>query len=564
MRVWTALALVPLFLQITSCERAKVANTIGECSKQELLGYTPTPDEVQTHRTFPLPFISYPFNTKQEQWGMALQLRIDEGGRIACYSAKQEFGPHNVEINEERHALLNVLSNQRYTPFAREGKAVPAIVSERINERESPQRHVPLPQVSLDQVQIALERATCYGRCPAYSVTVRGNGRVTYVGEGFVDVIGKHEYEVPRNEVAHLVDLLRQHDIWSLRTAYRADITDFPIQTLTITLGGETRTIMDYAGELAGMPSTIKDFENTVDKVGRALEWTHLSMFSMEQLAAEHYNFRSQASADMLARATGNDNVHDESAIVRLVRSGAPIEGGLTRNARQRRPEGSPIQAALENQLEHVANELISRGALRTADHLDPKKLDAAFRAAIRGGRLALVQKIWVQDTRQRPALAFDDVTDDEPARTQRSDVILLLSHHTYERRRWEGLQIAKWLVENGSDLRARAANGTTLLHIAAEAGDEELVRHLLAQGIDPSTPGRYELPALASTRDEDVAMVLLEAGTDPTRLNDGGSTFLDYAEYNHWARVCAWLREHGRVFDDQSQAQKPAGDLRD
>ena len=556
MRVSNVLLLAVLCMQVASCDREQVADTIGECSSQELLGYSPGSDEVQAHRNFPLPFISYPFNTKQDRWGMTLELRIDEAGRPVCYKAKQEPGLDKVEINEERLSLLNALSNHRYAPFLREGKAIPAIVSERINERESPQRHVPLPQGPLDQVQIALERTGCYGTCPAYSVTVRGNGRATYIGHAFVDVTGKHEYEVPRDDVAHLVDLLRQFDIWSLRTTYRADVTDNPAQRLTISVGGQTRTLVDYLGELAGMPSTIKDFENAVDKAGRTPEWTHLSMFSVERLAAGHFDFRSRASADLLVRAVENSDMHDEAAIVQLIRLGAPIEGGQSDNLWQG-VEHSTLEAALENQLEIAANELISKGALRTAGRLDPNKVNAAFRAAIRGGKLALVQKIWEQDTNRRPALDFDDVSDNEPVRKQKSDVILLLRHRTYERGGWEGFEIAKWLIGKGSDLKAIAADGTTLLHIAAEAGDAEFVRYLLAQGMDPSTPGEYDLPALGGTHDENVALILLEAGTDLARLSDGGSTFREYAEYNHWARVCAWLGEHGRAFDDRSQAQK-------
>jgi len=369
-------------------------------------------------------------------------------------------------------------------------------------------------------------------------------------------VTGKHEYEVPRDDVAHLVDLLRQFDIWSLRTTYRADVTDNPAQRLTISVGGQTRTLVDYLGELAGMPSTIKDFENAVDKAGRTPEWTHLSMFSVERLAAGHFDFRSRASADLLVRAVENSDMHDEAAIVQLIRLGAPIEGGQSDNLWQG-VEHSTLEAALENQLEIAANELISKGALRTAGRLDPNKVNAAFRAAIRGGKLALVQKIWEQDTNRRPALDFDDVSDNEPVRKQKSDVILLLRHRTYERGGWEGFEIAKWLIGKGSDLKAIAADGTTLLHIAAEAGDAEFVRYLLAQGMDPSTPGEYDLPALGGTHDENVALILLEAGTDLTRLSDGGSTFREYAEYNHWARVCAWLGEHGGAFDDRSQAQK-------
>jgi len=116
----------------------------------------------------------------------------------------------------------------------------------------------------------------------------------------------------------------------------------------------------------------------------------------------------------------------------------------------------------------------------------------------------------------------------------------------------------------SGIECLQEAADGTTLLHIAAEAGDAESVRYLLAQGMDPSTPGKYDLPALGGTHDEDVAMVLLEAGADLTQLNEGGYTFREYAEYNHWARVGAWLGEHGRVIDHPLQVQKRAGALRD
>lgn len=83
---------------------------------------------------------------------------------------------------------------------------------------------------------------------------------------------------------------------------------------------------------MAGMPSTVKDFERAVDKAARAPEWTHLSMFSVERLAAEYFDFGSRASGDLLARALENSDMHDEAAIVQLIRLGAPIEGGQSAN----------------------------------------------------------------------------------------------------------------------------------------------------------------------------------------------------------------------------------------
>jgi ankyrin repeat protein len=59
-----------------------------------------------------------------------------------------------------------------------------------------------------------------------------------------------------------------------------------------------------------------------------------------------------------------------------------------------------------------------------------------------------------------------------------------------------DGLEIARWLAGQGCDLNAHAADGDTLLHIAAAAGDPPLVRYLLDQGVQVSTAGQYGLPA--------------------------------------------------------------------
>jgi ankyrin repeat protein len=97
----------------------------------------------------------------------------------------------------------------------------------------------------------------------------------------------------------------------------------------------------------------------------------------------------------------------------------------------------------------------------------------------------------------------------------------------------------------HGCDLQAAAADGTTLLHIAARAGDVKFVRFLLSQGMGASTPGKYGLPALGGVESEEVAMVLLEAGTDMSRMNASGQSFRAFAEYNHWHRVVEWLTAH-------------------
>jgi hypothetical protein len=523
------------------------AADIAACTRDQLLGLAPTPDEVRAHRQFPLPYVSYPYGTKMPDWGFKLIVRIDDSGRVVCASVTDRFTEEPLPLNAQRRALTAALKDWRYTPFTHDGKATAAIAVELVRERELPERHVSLPDVPLDKVTISLERQGCFGSCPGYKVTVDGNGRATYQGRGFVDVVGSHHYRIPPQDVAKLVESLRATDLWSLRSEYTAAITDSPTYILTITMGGQQHRLKDYMGQMAGMPSTVSDFEDEVDNAAGAEGWIHLSQTAVNLLKEEHFNFASQAAADLLARAARNEHTHDDQAILSLLSLGAPTEGSRQGGGFDRR-HGTLIDEAFKTQRTILIDPLIANGALSTGGKPDQNKIDAAFRASIAGGSLTLVQKMWnIRGDEPHPSLKFDDVSDDQKSAHKRVPVTLLLSHPRYEKGPWDGLGIAKWLIAKGCDMKASKADGTTLLHIAAQAGDLDFVSYLLAQGFDASTPGKYGLPALGSAENEDVALLLLQAGTDMTKMNEGGRSFRDYAEGYHWGRVIDWLKSHGQ-----------------
>ena len=178
---------------------------------------------------------------------------------------------------DQRRALIGQLAGWRYTPLTRDGQAVPMVVTETLREQELPGAHVPMPTVPLSQVRIILVRSGCYGTCPSYSVEVRGDGTALHKGLGFVDVEGEHHHRVPVADVAALVESARAKDLWSMRTSYRAPITDNPTYVLVLDMGGQVRRIEDYVGGMVGMPAVISEFEDEVDKVARSEMWVTLS-----------------------------------------------------------------------------------------------------------------------------------------------------------------------------------------------------------------------------------------------------------------------------------------------
>ena len=545
---------LPIVLCLTALQlrasAAELTHAIPMCTDQQLLGLAPKSDDVKSHRRFDLPKIKYPFETPMPSpgdWGFDLVLRIDEIGRVVCHANRGHF-EQPVELNDERRAILAALSTWSYSPFERNGVPVPAIVTEDIYEEELPRQHLTPPTVPLEKVRISLKRGGCWGTCPDYRIELFGDGTAVYEGRGYVDVLGMHRYRIDPEKVAKLLESARSKDLWSLRSAYTARISDDATYAVTIVLGNQVHTISDYVGGFVGMPEVVTEFENEVDEVAQSEAWIHLGQQAVGHLRENHFSFSSREGGEMLLRSIADEGAKDDQAIVELIELGAPWSIKSRSDQNFRRPPGPALEEALANQRDDVVDLLIERGALRYGGVIDQQKLDRAFRAAIRGGRLELVQRIWAAGGALRPSLSYVDVANDSKLTRKRVPVTLLLSHEPYGTKPWAGLEIAKWLTSEGCDIHAHGADGRTLLHIAALAGDTRMTRYVLDYGVAASTPGKFSLPAVAGTADEDVALMLLEAGTDISKMDDGGTQFRRYATYNHWGRVIAWLDNHKGV----------------
>jgi hypothetical protein len=519
------------------------------CTAKQLLAPIPSPDDAEAHRRFTGLDIAYPAGTKKDDWGFDLVLRVGIDGQVVCYAPKARFRD-KVSMDPARMTFLSASGSWTYTPFLRDGAPTEVFVTEHVREFELATAHLPLPDVPLAQVAFTLARGSCFGSCPSYRIKVEGDGTATYDGEGYVDVAGHHVYRIDPQGVADLVERARKSSLWSMRPSYAAGITDSATYKLTMAMGSQTHAIHDYVGGMAGMPPSVTAMEDAVDDVGKTDMWLHLSQRAVDALVAESFRFDSPEGAAILNRAVGNPASRDDAAMLRMIELGTPVTGAKVR------PEGFDdkarplLNAALVNGRVSLVGPLIDRGALDTDGRRDQAKIDEAFRDAIRGGNLAAVERIWGEKgDRPHPLLTFLDKDEDDVDEGNKPSrmvpVTLLLKREAFRKSPWQGEAIARWLVAKGCDPKASAANGATLLHLAADAQDAAMVRYALFLGIDPSTPGEYGLPALGSAETEDVAMVLLEAGTAMAMLNEGSNTFRRYATENHWGRVIAWLDAH-------------------
>ena len=126
---------------------------------------------------------------------------------------------------------------------------------------------------TMSNVEIRLTRSVCYGFCPAYTVTINGDGQVRYEGRRFVDAVGERTATIPREDVARLVARFDEIGFNNLRDAYRAEVSDLPTYTVTLTRDGQSKTVVDYHGMAVGMPASVRELEAEIDRVAGTAQW---------------------------------------------------------------------------------------------------------------------------------------------------------------------------------------------------------------------------------------------------------------------------------------------------
>jgi len=201
---------------------------------------------------------------------LTFEIVVSTDGRVE--SAKP-VGDAKRHVDEGRAIEMA----RTFKPWTRDGKNIRVRVTDEVLLLP-PERWALVPRSfpepwSLKSVKIELSRSMCYGRCPAYSVTIWGDGSVHFNGQRYVQIPGKHDARIAHDTVMELVREFERAKFFAAGDKYIAEVTDNPTYTLTLTVGGKTKTVTDYVGEQVGMPLVITDLENAVDEAAGTERW---------------------------------------------------------------------------------------------------------------------------------------------------------------------------------------------------------------------------------------------------------------------------------------------------
>lgn len=139
---------------------------------------------------------------------------------------------------------------------------------------QHPDVHVAFPEIhDWNSLRITLSRSPCYGRCPTYEIEIHGDGTVVYDGKGNVATKGRHTAKISHASLMELVDVFRKADYFSLNDRYVDSVTDYPVYQTSLSFDGVSKSVLDYVGRRAGMPSTVSDVETAIDRLSGAYKW---------------------------------------------------------------------------------------------------------------------------------------------------------------------------------------------------------------------------------------------------------------------------------------------------
>jgi ankyrin repeat protein len=508
-----------------------------------------------------------------------VQVRVNRAGRVTHATAKARewmFGPDTDSVRARVETLARTW---RYRPFIRGRRRVEAAFTQTIYAfPRSPRVSESFPEIrDLSSLRIRLRRTPCFGLCPAYSIDIRGDGSVEFMGESNIVVLGVHRSTIGQAAIIDLVARLRKARYFALRSWYRGAMNDIPSTITAVEYDGHQKFVVDMAGERAGMPRVVREIEEAIDRASGAARWVNGNEETIASLVAEGWDPRSPEAATLLMRAAGNRDL-----VLALVRAGAPlhksdvggviggyaargdldavrvfVEAGAFEGGTGAAVAGIALRrAAASGYVESVA---VVRPYVRRREDLSAALIDAVNAAPLVLSPRLEFRHDPAEIVRALVAEGADVNAGDEEGKTPIFHV------------RDPGL--ARLLVELGADLNHRDAEGKTPLHRAIfpdlqavllaagartdaedeegetplfhamHASDAEIVAALLRRGADPNNRNRAGRTPLFYAHSDETAKLLLAAGADPNAEDQHGDTPLFWLSNEKVTRV---LIAHG------------------
>ena len=125
-------------------------------------------------------------------------------------------------------------------------------------------------------VMIVLARTDCFTWCPVYTLTIYGDGRVTYLGIENVKVVGEATGRIDPGALGRVLERFEALRFFELRDTYSPGTgctrsrTDMPIMTITLSLHARVKQV---ELDLSCILPELEELGHTIDREADSPKW---------------------------------------------------------------------------------------------------------------------------------------------------------------------------------------------------------------------------------------------------------------------------------------------------
>lgn len=131
----------------------------------------------------------------------------------------------------------------------------------------------PVPAPTADELKdltITIDRrGGCFGDCPNYSFTIDPNGIVTFEGDVYTEAKGTVTSTITIEQLVELAGEVKKAGFFGLNVKYEARVTDAPTNTLTVRMGGQSKTVESSGGNVRRLDI----LWNRVNQIVNSAQW---------------------------------------------------------------------------------------------------------------------------------------------------------------------------------------------------------------------------------------------------------------------------------------------------
>ena len=120
---------------------------------------------------------------------------------------------------------------------------------------------------------MSLERGSCFGTCPVYSIKIYKNGWGIYEGKKHVSTKGRRQFRLNDEKLNKLISEFEKINYFSLNDSYQNNnVTDHSTIITYINLNGKQKKITHYLGDETA-PKELIELENKIDEIVGSDKW---------------------------------------------------------------------------------------------------------------------------------------------------------------------------------------------------------------------------------------------------------------------------------------------------